>query len=159
MDKDDEKKFKVRRFGFRIIKEGDKPPKIEYIDDFDNNDAEVFEKEFENMFRRIHQMQMEMLRMFGIEPVKIVERVKEENDYEEETTNLPMFDASREGDKLKISVLLGSSKDVDAKIEDGKLVIVGDDINIRVPLNSDFKNGKIKSKEVKNGILNLVIER
>lgn len=159
MDKDDEKKFKVRRFGFRIIKEGDKPPKIEYIDDFDNNDVEVFEKEFENMFRRIHQMQMEMLRMFGIEPVKIVERVKEESDYEEETTNLPMFDASREGDRLKISVLLGSSKDVDAKIEDGKLVIVGDDINIRVPLNSDFKNGKIKSKEVKNGILNLVIER
>ncbi len=157
---DDEKKFKIRRFGFRIIKEGDKPPRIEYIDDFDNN-TEVFEKEFENMFRKIHQMQMEMLRMFGIEPVKIVERVKEESDFDrEEQANLPMFDVSREGDKLKIAVLLeNNSKNVDVKIEDGKLVITGDGMNIRVPLNSDFKNGKIISKDIRNGVLNIVIER
>ncbi|MCS7122634.1 MAG: hypothetical protein NZ908_01605 [Candidatus Micrarchaeota archaeon] len=158
MDEDD---FKVRKFSIRIIKEGNSPPKIEISDNFDPKEMERFNKEIE----RIHNIMNRMLMGFGMDPAEIfkeIEQMRKNIEEPQERIDMPVFEMSRYGDELDVTVMLNRNyrlEDLNIEIERGKLVIKGQDLNIKIPIQEEFHNGKIIDRSISNRILNVVIKK
>ncbi|MEM1893840.1 MAG: hypothetical protein QXV16_01615 [Candidatus Anstonellales archaeon] len=150
---EDKDNFKVRRFSIRIIRDGNNPPKIEISNNFDKEEMERFNREMEMFNKMIERM----FRGFGISfDMKNIELAEEEN------INMPLFEVSREGNRMNITVLLNKNYDINdlhMEIVRGKLNIVSDKMNVKIPLHEDFHKAKIVDKSIKNGILNVVLER
>lgn len=153
MEDDNRDDFKIRRFSIRIIREGNNPPKIEISNNFDKEEMDRFNREIE-MFNRMIE---KMFRGFGMTiDMRDLQQIEEEN------VNMPLFEVSRDGDRMDITILLNKNykiEDLNIEINRGKLNISSDDLNIKIPLHEDFQKAKIVGKDIKNGILNVVLER
>ncbi|MEM0382959.1 MAG: hypothetical protein QXD88_01615, partial [Candidatus Anstonellales archaeon] len=100
---EDKDNFKVRKFSIRIIRDGNNPPKIEISNNFDKEEMERFNREMEMFNRMIERM----FRGFGISfDMKNIELAEEEN------INMPLFEVSREGNRMNITVLLNKNYDI-----------------------------------------------